>query len=114
VPADSEELPFIINSNVPWTHPRPPRCNIAYALSRWLTQAFDKWPEHFRKKTQGGPVLAAEQITTALFQAQSQGGLLARFRQGAPPRVAFRTLAETRRRGSRGMSRPLDGAPSDF
>jgi hypothetical protein len=39
-------------------------------------------------------MLAAEQITTALFQAQSQGGLLARFRQGAPPRVAFRTLAE--------------------
>ncbi len=54
-------------------------------------------------------MLAAEQITTALFRAQSQGGLLARFRQGAPPRVAFRTLAETRRRGSRGMSRPLDG-----
>jgi hypothetical protein len=51
VPAESEERPFIINSNVPWTHPRPPWCNIAYALSRRLTQAFGKWPEHFRKKT---------------------------------------------------------------
>jgi hypothetical protein len=30
-----------------------------------------KWPEHFRKKTQGGPVLAAKQITTALFQRNS-------------------------------------------
>jgi hypothetical protein len=41
-------------------------------------------------------VLAAEQITTALFQAQSQGGLLARFRQGAPPRVRpARTASET-------------------
>jgi hypothetical protein len=30
-----------------------------------------KWPENFRKKTQGGPVLAAEQITKALLQMQS-------------------------------------------
>jgi hypothetical protein len=51
VPAESDERPFIIHSNVPWTHPRPPGCNIAYALSRRLTQAFGKWPEHFRKKT---------------------------------------------------------------
>jgi hypothetical protein len=31
-----------------------------------------KWPEHFRKKTQGGPVLAAKQITTALFQRKAK------------------------------------------
>jgi len=28
-------------------------------------------PANFRKKTQGGPVLAAEQITKALFQRKA-------------------------------------------
>jgi hypothetical protein len=53
-------------------------------------------------------VLAAEQITTALFQAQSQGGLLARFRQGAPPRVA----EDGSSLASPCAGFPLDGAPS--
>ncbi len=42
-------------------------------------------------------MLAAEQITTALFQAQSQGGLLARScgnpAQGRPARTASETLS---------------------
>jgi hypothetical protein len=63
--AEREGRPFITQSNVPSTHPRSPLCNIASALLRRLTQASGEWPEDFRKKTQGGPVLAAEQITTA-------------------------------------------------
>jgi hypothetical protein len=50
--------------------------NIAYALLRRLTQASGEWPEDFRKKTQGGPVLAAEQITKALVPGQSRGDRL--------------------------------------
>jgi len=44
-------------------------------------------------------VLAAEQITTALFQRKAKGSFSQDSDRAPPPRVAFRTLAETRRRG---------------
>ena len=70
-PAESDERPFFIPSNVPSTHPTPPWCNTAYALSRRLTRASGKWPENFRKKTQGGPEFGnveAEVLLGAVYE----------------------------------------------
>jgi hypothetical protein len=53
-PAESEERPFIIQTNVPSTHPRPPWCNTAYALSRRLTQASANGRNTFARRRKAG------------------------------------------------------------
>jgi hypothetical protein len=67
-PAESEERPFIIQSNVSSTHSQTSLVQHGLCPFEAAHAGGGKWPENFRKKTQGGPELAAEQITKVLFQ----------------------------------------------
>jgi hypothetical protein len=71
--AESEERPFITQSNVPSTHLRAPLCNIAYTLSRRLTQASDIGLKTSARRRKAGQVLAARADRQGAGPAQSQG-----------------------------------------